>query len=587
MKEAVFKSLFSSLKTRLIVVLLLNTLIPLILLGTVSYSFIQSIFEKKIEGGIRDMLRQTKIGLENAFNNMEYASLQLSSEGSVGERLERLLTSTSAFEQMQITEEIMKYINVVNFSNPNLGILLYYFSRDEEVKFQSMMVDPHFNLQKLPLLSSVKGEFFYGPHRTTYRYGNNMVFSLARPIKIKGYDQDAVYVYIETNFKLFEDLLNPNVYGMKATHLLLNEQGEVYYSDDQRQFPPGSGKALSLETSGKMNLDDYYLFKDRSEQGWSIAVAIVKRDFYSGFYKWLLTFGGVSFLCLFISILLALLVWRSVYWPLKQIRKEIHFMATSEFSRTLKWTHIKEFDHVLNEFDQTRKRIYRLFGEIQQKEREKAQLQLEKLMHQINPHFIHNTLNTIQWIARMNGQREIDRLVSIFTRIIHYNLAKEGGIVPLREEIQALEDYVTLQQIRYDHLFEVRFHVEDRLMNVCIPRFILQPLIENALYHGLGDQDGSIDLSIDEQEGYLIIQVKDNGAGMSEAEVVRLFSDERNEHRKTGIGIGLNYVYRMIKAHYGEESQFHIDTRIGQGTVITLRIPLQHANGGGKPSFEV
>nr|WP_255654481.1 histidine kinase [Cohnella sp. REN36] len=199
-------------------------------------------------------------------------------------------------------------------------------------------------------------------------------------------------------------------------------------------------------------------------------------------------------------------------------------------------------------------------------------------MHQINPHFIHNTLNTVQWIARMNGEREIDRLVSIFTRILHYNLAKEGGIVPLRDEVEALKDYVALQQIRYDHPFIVHFQIDEGLLDVVrIPRFILQPLIENALYHGLGDRDGSIDLRIDKQAEELVIQVADNGAGMTKEAAAQLFAAERDESRKAGLGIGLNYVYRVIKAHYGEASDIHIDSEIGQGTTITLRVPVNPA----------
>ncbi|WP_052488031.1 hypothetical protein [Gordoniibacillus kamchatkensis] len=150
----------NSLKTRLIVILLLNALIPLSLLGTVAYLSIESIFHQKIENGIRNTLKQTKVGLENMLSNAEYASLQLSNEGSVGQKLENLLTSSSYFDQMQTTEEIQRNINLVNFTNPYLGLMFYYFQDDHRIMFQNLEVQNNFSLDQLPVLANKAEEFF-------------------------------------------------------------------------------------------------------------------------------------------------------------------------------------------------------------------------------------------------------------------------------------------------------------------------------------------------------------------------------------------------------------------------------------------
>ncbi|WP_052488030.1 sensor histidine kinase [Gordoniibacillus kamchatkensis] len=405
-----------------------------------------------------------------------------------------------------------------------------------------------------------------------YKYGHNTVFSLARPIHIPGTKQNTIYVYIETNLKLFEEILYKQQYGMKASHIIFNQKGTIAYSDDEREFPIGTASTAILDIKNS----EHYFFSEKSNQGWSIAVAIRKADFEKEFRKLLLKIGGIALFCLAISIVLALLLWRTVYRPLKSIHKEIRFMADSKFNSTIKLTRITEFDYVLDEFLRARNRILELFGEIEQKERIRAQLEVEKLLYQINPHFIHNTLNTIQWLARMEGHQEIDRLVSIFTRVLHYNLGKDGGVVPLIKEVEALKDYVALQRIRYDYDFDVRFEVDERLANVTIPRFILQPLVENALYHGLKDDKGTIEVTIrSEDNAHVVIQVRDSGNGMAPNQIQALLADDASEEKKVGLGIGLRYVLRTIKAHYGDSCQFHIDSRVGQGTAITLLIPIE------------
>ncbi|MFK7691976.1 sensor histidine kinase [Paenibacillus sp. HJGM_3] len=203
----------------------------------------------------------------------------------------------------------------------------------------------------------------------------------------------------------------------------------------------------------------------------------------------------------------------------------------------------------------------------------KSRLEVEKLLFQINPHFIHNTLDTVRWLARLKGQEQIEDLVSLLNKVLYYNMGK-GGTATLGREIACLKDYVALQQIRYDFQFEVEIQTEDGLMDVPIPRFILQPLVENAIYHGLGD-DGCVEVKTGfEGEDKIRIEVKDNGLGMREEEIGRLLDNGADERRKKGMGIGIHYVNRMIKVQYGDQASLTITSGPGSGTSIVLLIPI-------------
>lgn len=236
-------------------------------------------------------------------------------------------------------------------------------------------------------------------------------------------------------------------------------------------------------------------------------------------------------------------------------------------------TQIPEFDFLLGEFSNMQHQIGDLFKEVQQKEKIRADLEVEKLLYQINPHFLMNTLDTVHWLAVMNGQGEIDKLVQSLNKLLYYNLGKLGQVSTMEEEIDALRQYLILQQIRYDFEFDVRITADEQVLQIPVPRFILQPLVENSLYHGLSDE-GFIQIEVT-CTSTLNIMIQDNGAGMTEETIHNLLNNREAEQQKVGMGIGLNYVHRMLKAQYGDQAQLVIESELGTGTSILLVLPIK------------
>ncbi|MCJ8013633.1 histidine kinase [Paenibacillus sp. KQZ6P-2] len=580
MKRGIIIKTPRTLKSRMIAILLLTTLIPLALLGAVSILSIEKMTNKKIENGLFNALKLTSSNLESTLNNMDYVSLQLTSEGSVGQKLFNYLSMDSRYQKLELSQDIQSNMNLVNFTNPSLGLILYHLTKGNEILFQNMNIRPDADFFKLPLLAKWKGVVFSGPHTTLYRYGNNQVFSLLRPIydPSGGSNDNQVYVYIETNLKLFEQILNKQQYGMTASNVLINDQGIIVYSDSVDDYKPGMRYSVpeSIGTTFKTIKGNQYIFGQRNEQGWSLLAVIDKKDYQKEFNSWLWMFVLIVCTGLIISLLFAYALWGMVYRPLRKVGKDIKLMADNRFTSSIPYTNIAEFDVLVHTSYQMRNRIQELISDVEQREINKRKLEVEKLLYQINPHFIHNTLNTIQWLAKMNGQNEIDQLVSVFTRVLNYNLGKKGEVVPLKAELEALQDYAALQRIRYDHQFKVISDIDEGLLEINIPRFILQPIVENAFYHGLHDENGMITVSIHRGSGHsMLIEVKDNGQGMTPEEISQVIAEEKNPLKESGLGIGLDYVKRMLKASYGVQCQFKIESYVGQGTVVTLIIPLQ------------
>jgi two-component system sensor histidine kinase YesM len=196
-------------------------------------------------------------------------------------------------------------------------------------------------------------------------------------------------------------------------------------------------------------------------------------------------------------------------------------------------------------------------------------------LFQINPHFLYNTLNNVQWLARINGQKEISRLVSDLTKVLHYNLRRAGEMASVKDEIEILCSYVGIQQRRLDLHIDLRLEIDPAAVDCAIPRFILQPLVENAIMHG---QRESISIAVVVQrtpEGGVKLEVRDSGAGMSSETLRAVLSHTWYGPAERANGLGIRYVKSLIDMVYGDRAVLSIESTAGHGTAVSLVLPAE------------
>ncbi|MBC8079031.1 MAG: histidine kinase [Gorillibacterium sp.] len=563
---------------RIIVMLLISSLLPLTILGGVSYYSINSLLVNKIEKGFMETLEKERINVENTLNNLNFTSQQLSLNGRVVKLIERYLElNDDPLSQRDIQVEINTTMSLINFTNPNIGIILIMRTDTGEVLFRNYPVRQPLNLQDVPILSERRGLKYYAPHATYNPFGSSnskeLSFSILR--QTESDNGIPIQVYVETNYALFPRLLSSMQYGRPVVHLLTNNENRITYTEDAEHFPLGT--LLPPNTTGMKSTayQDQMLFPSKGSGEWTMYVAIGKGDYHYELRQWLKNFWFVALFNLVLSLLIAYQVWRIVYRPIQVFRKEINAVANNLPIAKESYMNLLEFDELLFRFYRMRQRIGDLVVEVEEKEKNKRLLEIEKLMYQINPHFIHNTLNTVQVLAKMSGQEDLVKLVAHFTRILHYNLGKEGLMVTVKQEIENLKDYVALQQIRYDSHFNVSIDVDPETEDCQIPRFLLQPLVENAMYHGFRNKDGTIFVSVKpNNQGLMHVVVRDDGDGMTKQELDQLLEGNGNPG-KAGLGIGLKFVSNIIRAEYGEIYSLKVESILGQGTSLSFHIPME------------
>ncbi|AIQ47453.1 histidine kinase [Paenibacillus sp. FSL R7-0273] len=561
----------ATMKKRIMFIFATGTLIPFLCAALLSYRTMSSILTSNLDSSVRSNLKQVELSLERTISNLNHVSQQLAFQGSIGKKVDSLLSSDQPYEKAVLTEEINTELNLISFTNPTIGLMMYYSGSKGEYLFNSTIVKEDYEVDGLPLLAEYFRISYFGPHISNERYNDEYVISALRKVELPG-AADEMYVYVESGFKMTPSIFENNLED-SSFYLILDNDKRIAYSDVPDTFATDGHFDDGPDSGGSGLQSGYYWFESTSNQGWSVVSLIPQKEYNNAKNRWVVQMVYLFLLFLGSSLLISWFLWKMVYVPLQQFNLQIKSItqrntALADAPRL----RVPEFDFLLKQLQNMKEQINGLIEEVGLKEKRRADLEVEKLLYQINPHFLMNTLDTVHWLAVMNGQKDIDKLVVSLNKLLYYNLGKRGPVSTIREEIDSIRQYLTLQQVRYDFAFDVRIQVNDDVLDLVIPRFILQPILENSLYHGL-DDEGYIEVDVVKADGQVIISVHDNGTGISEEEIGRLLQETQVEQQKAGMGIGMSYVKRMIENQYGPSASLEIDSVLGKGTTVYLKLP--------------
>ncbi|WP_158602264.1 cache domain-containing sensor histidine kinase [Cohnella endophytica] len=234
-----------------------------------------------------------------------------------------------------------------------------------------------------------------------------------------------------------------------------------------------------------------------------------------------------------------------------------------------------EIGHLGSAFDKMLDRFEEMIRQIEWEQNRKRMAELELLQAQINPHFLFNTLNSIRMRAILKGEHEIGGIIGSLSTLLRMTINRNNEFVPLHEEVGTVEHYMQLMNFRHHEGVTLTVNLASDSLLESIPRFTLQPLIENAYIHGLKQKQGEISISAWKNAFFLLIEIKDTGVGISE---------EKLKEIKSGTpmsGIGLKNVSERLQIIYGEMFAMELDSTPGSGLSILLKIPLNAREGNG------
>jgi len=561
----------SSLRKRIMVFLTVGFAGCAILMALVSYNAIYTMQRDKIKTSMAFDLYQQSAKLNQMYNNLLQVTQQMTPEGTVGHLMESYLQAEDTYSQRLLSRDLSYNIGLITFSNPAMELVMYYNAADRQASYSNLPLRGNFTLQSLPDIAGMGGLNYQSPHKSLCRFNDDLVISVTREVEFSDGTQLVVYVEAKsddaTDMNLFAEGLN-----MPYTLVFTDPTGAVTYSSNPSAYAAGDRLALSGQSGMK---GDYVWNRMTGDYGYDITLLLPVSYYNHELYTWKNHMYWVFALGFLMMAMLTLVLRRLINRPFRLIEKEMRTFGKGYMGTNQYHTGIEEFDRIFDQFNIMKRQIQQLIMDMGQKEKRRHQLEIEKLAYQINPHFLMNTLNSVRWLAAMHKQEAIEKFVSSLIFLLSYNLGKSGETATFRSEVEVIRTYLELQQMRYD--FEAKLDIEEgAYLDSRVARFILQPIVENAVCHGL-DDNGKLEIcmSPDEDEQMVRIRIRDDGKGLSDETLAFLLRDTPDQ-QQTGRGIGLRYVRSMLESCYGHAARIDMQSSPNQGTTVTLHLPFLH-----------
>lgn len=409
------------------------------------------------------------------------------------------------------------------------------------------------------VLQSTSG-VFVPPHTAGYykiRLQVPKSINLFYPIPSKGPSREWVFVHMSADVLLGEFETGIGYAGQKVG---LIDQAERAVLGHEGVLNPTAGELAIRRIS--------------SVTGWTIAASIPYEQLFASSREARSVTLTITAAAGILGLVLALAFSKHVLKPLRLLRNAIRNTKTGSFQTRVEVLGNDEIGELSTSYNDMLDTLYALVNRVKEEESAKKDAELKALQYQINPHFLYNTLNSVQWLAVMHGVPQIKELIAALIKLLQSSLGKKGAFVTLEEELEDLRNYILIQQYRFGQGLEVDFQMDPQAGRFVVPRLILQPLVENSIFHGLEDGTGHIWIEAKISGSALLLSVTDDGIGMTAEEVEQLLQNE-SEFAGKFSGIGIPNVAEKIKRLYGSPYGISIMSEAGQGTKVVLSLPIR------------
>lgn len=371
----------------------------------------------------------------------------------------------------------------------------------------------------------------------------------------KGYvfilDQDGAIVYHPQQQQLYNELQTENT-GLVMEHA--GEEENTYESADGRLYTISRSRKTGWTVAGCMNADELLRSSKDTQSIYVFTAAAL----------------------VVVSLVLSSFIARNITLPIQKLRDSMKKVQEGDFTAAeVEVSAENEIGSLTRSFNVMTRRIEELMEENVHEQEEKRRSELRALQSQINPHFLYNTLDSIIWMAEGKKNEEVVLMTASLARLLRQSINNEDELVTIGQEMEYVKNYLTIQKMRYKDKLEYEIDVAPSILHVKIIKLVLQPLIENAIYHGLKYKEtkGTLRVRGYQHGSRAVVDIIDDGVGM-DAETLSHFYDEHKVNYRSN-GVGVYNVQKRLKLYYGDDYGLTCTSRQGAGTTVTVMIPMK------------
>ncbi len=591
-----------AIQTRLIILFLLLSLVPMLITGLFSYQQSSRAIEDKIKTYSRQVMNQVAQNIEAEMTRLENDTIDV----GFSEIVQKTMVDYGKLGQWEAlnNQEIIRDMMVQKFTFNDITDVVLFTKQNETInafgdKGFKLNMKPDFRkhlLQEVESSNGVPVWMAIGPQEVSPKVTriflnindkNGIIVGKAIRSLYEGEYIGAVVIRIREDF--FSDVYQDIDIGKGSEIFIIDKRGVVVSSrTDAVPFKKPYKESSLIRLLHKNEKNDSNVFSLQIEkQPYLVAFApIHNADWYivstipysylnleSSKIRNRIILMGLSFFLL--AVLLSIIFTKSISNPLNKLIKAMDEAKTGNFSIRVTDNHQDEIAEVTRNFNIMIAEINNLLEDIKNKEKQKRNAELKALQAQINPHFLSNVLNTAKMLASAQKAENLESLLTSLIQLLHVSMGKEEELIMVSKEIEYLKNYLNILEFRYYHKYQVSFEIEPEILQNKLPKFLLQPILENSIIHGIGPKkgEGTIVVKGFRYEENMIFTITDDGIGMTPELIDKIF--RKQEISKDHFcGIGIPNVLERIHLYFGDGYGLRIDSSSNHYTIVEITLPI-------------
>ena len=410
------------------------------------------------------------------------------------------------------------------------------------------------------------------------------VITLSRGIRDRsGSGEKEGVFFIDLNYSAISELCDQSTVGTKGYAFILDAKGNIVYHPQQQQLYnelQTENISLIMDTdedtvlTGTGNDGKLYSISRSEKTGWTVVDCTNVKELLSKSRQAQSVYVLTAIILVIVALLFSRFMARSITLPIQKLRDSMKKVQEGDFSVSDVVVDSKnEIGSLTKSFDVMTHRIHELMEQNVHEQEEKRKSELKALQSQINPHFLYNTLDSIIWMAEGKKNEEVVLMTASLARLLRQSISNEDEVVPIANEVEYARGYLTIQKMRYKDKLEFQIEVDSSILYIPLIKLVLQPIIENAIYHGLKykESKGLLIVKGFMKDGNAVLQVIDDGVGMDEETLSHIYDKHKVNYHSNGVGV--YNVQKRLKLYYGEDYGITYTSELGKGTTATITIP--------------
>jgi len=546
-------------------------------ISILQYAF--NVYNQEIYRQSAQALRVSSNSIETELKKMERLSYQVSTDQYLQGYLLDLKHTTNEFERFLIGTKLRKRLLQVGALNKYVNSLQVYdsYGTEHKVGNQSLILSEERLAEiKEKIKTKEGGADWIFPNR------DDPSFIVARDARyyltfsLEQLGQIVVRFDIE---EIVSDIVG-NIGKEGTNFLMINEDNELIYSLNDKVTEYEMIRHMSDEKGYNLveiDGDRYFAtYSPSYYSNWSYVFLSPYNSLFRAITSVRTAVIITYTILFFIVMMLGMRFITNITRPIESLNKKMRRVQTGEIDFFIDENELEfsndESGQMHDNFTAMMNQINALIEENYKKQIVIKDAEYKTLQAQINPHFLYNTLDSINWAAKVNGQKKISDIAESLGYLMRSSINMKESLITLEEELKVVKSYIIIQSHRFEERLIFNLDIPDHILGCKVPKFILQPLIENSIQYGLQQMIGVCEISVyGKLEGdNVILTVVDNGPGMNKQYVEQLHSDT---YESKGTGLGLKNIRERIKLLFGEPYGINIDSELGKGTKVTITIP--------------